>query len=127
MLCSRFLKVEVKRGKVYQFFDRGYERIETRYRSALTFCLGHRLLVVLIAAGSFVGSIGILMNLKREFVPHADESRFMIRIEAPTGSTLQYTDEKMKKVENVVLAFRLSCLFAMGRRKRQNKGLLMVS
>jgi HAE1 family hydrophobic/amphiphilic exporter-1 len=131
MLCSRFLKVETKRGRVYQFFDRGYERIENRYRGALTFCLKHRLLVVLIAVGSFASSVGMLMNLKSEFVPHADESRFMVRIEAPTGSTLQYTDEKMKKVENVVLALpELKAVYSAigtGARQEVNKGLLMVS
>jgi HAE1 family hydrophobic/amphiphilic exporter-1 len=93
--------------------------------------LKHRLLVVLIAVGSFAGSVGILMNLKSEFVPHADESRFMVRIEAPTGSTLQYTDEKMKKVENVVLALpELKSVYSAigtGARQEVNKGLLMVS
>jgi HAE1 family hydrophobic/amphiphilic exporter-1 len=131
MLCSRFLKVETKRGKVFQFFDRGYERIENRYRGALIFCLRHRVLILLIATGTFVGSIGIFMNLKKEFVPQADESRFVIRIEAPTGSTLQYTDEKMKKVENVALALpEIKALYSAigtGARQEVNKGLLMIA
>jgi HAE1 family hydrophobic/amphiphilic exporter-1 len=131
MLCSRFLKLETRRGKVYRFFDRGYEKLENRYRGALTFCLRHRLLIVLISVGMFVGSVGILMNLKREFVPHADENRFMIRIEAPTGSTLQYTDEKMKRVENLVFALpELKSVYSAigtGARQEVNKGLLMVS
>jgi HAE1 family hydrophobic/amphiphilic exporter-1 len=131
MLCSRFLKLETRRGKVYRFFDRGYEKLENRYRGALTFCLRHRLLIVLISVGMFVGSVGILTNLKREFVPHADENRFMIRIEAPTGSTLQYTDEKMKRVENLVFALpELKSVYSAigtGARQEVNKGLLMVS
>jgi HAE1 family hydrophobic/amphiphilic exporter-1 len=104
MLCSRFLKAEVSRGKVFSIFNRGYDKIENRYQSALTFCLRHRLLIVLITGITFAGSIGILMNLKSELFPKSDESRFMIRIEAPTGSTLQYTDEKMKNVESILLA-----------------------
>jgi HAE1 family hydrophobic/amphiphilic exporter-1 len=131
MLCSRFLKLEAGRGSVSRFFDRGYERLENRYRGALSFCLRHRLIVVLIAVGSFAGSVGILMNLKREFVPQADESRFMVRIEAPTGSTLQYTDERMKKVENVVFALpemkSVYSAIGTGARQEVNKGLLMVS
>jgi HAE1 family hydrophobic/amphiphilic exporter-1 len=131
MLCSRFLRVEVRRGRVYQFFDRSYDKLETRYRGALTFCLRHRGLVVSIATVVFLGSIGLLMNLKREFVPKSDESRFMIRIEAPTGSTLHYTDDKMRKVENLILSTpeTKSVFSAIGTGDRQevNKGILIIA
>lgn len=131
MLCSKFLKLESKHGKVYQLFDRSYEKLESRYRRALTFCLQHRWLVILMATLVFLGSIGILMNLKREFVPKSDESRFMIRIEAPTGSTLHYTDEKMRKVEDFVLATpEVKSVFSaigVGARQEVNRGSLMIS
>jgi HAE1 family hydrophobic/amphiphilic exporter-1 len=131
MLCSRFLKVEVKQGRVYRFFDRSYERLETRYRGVLSFCLQHRWLVVSIATVIFLGSIGLLMNLKSEFVPKSDESRFMIRIEAPTGSTLHYTDDKMRKVEDLVLSTPetkgVFSAIGSGARQEVNKGLLIIS
>lgn len=131
MLCSRFLKVETRQGKVYQFFERSYEKLENRYRGALAFSLRHRWLIIVIAMIILVGSIAILINLKREFVPKSDESRFMIRIEAPTGSTLQYTDEKMRKVEDLILseAETKSVFSAVGTGARQevHKGYLIVS
>ncbi len=131
MLCSRYLKVESKQGKVYRFFDRSYERLENRYRGALAFCLNHRGLIVLIAVATFVGSIGILSLLKSEFVPKSDQSRFTIRIEAPTGSTLRYTDDKMQKVESLVLDLpetrTIFTTIGVGTQKEVNKGLLLVS
>ena len=131
MLCSRFLKVEARQGKITQFFEGSYEKLENRYRGALAFSLRHRWLIILIAVIILMGSIAILMNLKREFVPKSDESRFMIRIEAPTGSTLQYTDEKMRKVEDLILseAETKSVFSAIGTgaRKEVNKGYLIVS
>jgi HAE1 family hydrophobic/amphiphilic exporter-1 len=131
MLCSRFLRIETREGRVYRFLNRSYERLEHRYRSALTFCLKHRWLVVLIAILIFLGSIGILINLKREFVPKSDESRFRVLIEAPTGSTLQYNDEKMKKVEDLVLATpetkSIFSAIGTGARQEVNKGYLLVS
>src|SRR4030043_833534 len=63
MLCSRYLKIETRQGKVYRFFDQSYEKLENRYRSALTFCLKHRWLVVLSSLAIFVGSVGILSVL----------------------------------------------------------------
>lgn len=131
MLCSRYLKIESKHGKVYRFFDSAYEKLENRYRGALAFCLNHRLFMVLIACGIFAGSIGILSLLKSEFVPKSDQSRFTIRIEAPTGSTLHYTDDKMEKVENLVLGMpEIRSIFTtigVGAQKEVNKGLLLVS
>jgi HAE1 family hydrophobic/amphiphilic exporter-1 len=131
MLCSRFLRVELRRGRVYQFFDRAYSKLETHYRGALTVCLRHRWLVVSMATVLFLGSIGLLMNLKKEFVPKSDESRFMIRIEAPTGSTLHYTDNKMRKVEDLILSApeTKSVFSAIGTGDRQevNKGILITA
>ena len=131
MLCSKFLTVGVTQGRVLSFFNRSYERVENRYRGALTFCLRHRLLIVMISVFVFIGSIGILINLKSEFIPKSDESRFMVRIEAPTGSTLQYTDQKMQKVEELILRTPevKSAFSAIGTGARQevNKGIFMVS
>jgi HAE1 family hydrophobic/amphiphilic exporter-1 len=131
MLCSKFLKLESKHSRVYQFFDRSYEGLENHYRNTLTFCLNHRWLIVLIATITFIGSIGIFMNLKREFVPKSDEGRFIIRLETPTGSTLQYTDEKLKRVEEMTLATpeteRVFVAIGIGTRQEVNKGFVVVT
>ena len=131
MLCSRFLKLEVRHGKVYRFFDRSYEKLENRYRRALTFCLTHRWLILLIALIVFASSIGILSRLKSEFIPKSDQSRFMVRIEAPTGSTLQYTDEKLRKVESLILTMPepkgLYSVIGQGSLQEVNKGLLLIA
>jgi HAE1 family hydrophobic/amphiphilic exporter-1 len=131
MLCSRFLRVEEKHGKVYRFFDQSYATLEDRYRGALTFCLKHRWMVILISTVIFSGSILILLNLKTEFVPKSDESRFMVRVEAPTGSTLSYTDDKMQKLEHLILTMpeTKSIFSTLGEapRKEVNKGTLLVA
>ena len=131
MLCSKFLKLESKHGKVYQFFDRSYEKLESRYRKALVFSLGHRWLIILTVTGMFLGSIAILTNLKREFVPKSDEGRFIIRLETPTGSTLQHTDEKLKRVEEMTLVTpeteRVFVAIGIGARQEVNKGIVVVT
>jgi HAE1 family hydrophobic/amphiphilic exporter-1 len=131
MLCSRYLKIESKHGKAYRFFDLAYEKLENQYRGVLTFCLKHRGLIIFIALGIFIVSIVILSLLKSEFVPKSDQSRFTIRIEAPTGSTLHYTDDKMQKVEDLALGIpetrSVFTTIGVGAQKEVNKGLLLVS
>ena len=55
----------------------------------------------------------------------------MVRVEAPTGSTLQYTDEKLRKVENLILtlpeAKGLYSAIGTGANQEVNKGLLLVA
>jgi HAE1 family hydrophobic/amphiphilic exporter-1 len=131
MLCSRFLKLESKHGRVYQFFDQSYQRLEGRYQKALRFALTHRWLVVLIAMAIFIGSIGLFINLKREFVPKSDEGRFIIRLETPTGSTLYDTDEKLQRVEDLALSLpeakSVFVAIGVGERKEVNKGFVVVN
>ncbi len=131
MLCSRFLRVERRDGKVHQFFDRSYSRLEDRYRRALAFSLRHRGLVVSVAILIFLGSLIILLNLKREFVPKSDEGRFIARIETPTGSTIHYTDERLRRVEELVLSLpETDSVFSavgIGERKEVNKGFVVVN
>jgi HAE1 family hydrophobic/amphiphilic exporter-1 len=131
MLCSRFLKVEKKRSKLTHVLERGYEKLEGRYRKALAFCLSHRWLVGVMATLIFVGSVAILIDLKSEFVPKSDESRFLIHLETPTGSTLHYTDDKMRKVEGLVLNLsevkNIFSTIGVGARKEVNKGILLIA
>ncbi len=131
MLCSRFLKLESKHGRVYQFFDQAFSRLEARYQKALRFALRHRWLVVLIALIIFIGSIGLFLNLKREFVPKSDEGRFIIRLETPTGSTLYETDEKLRMVEDLALSLpeakSVFVAIGVGERKEVNKGFVVVN
>ena len=131
MLCSRFLKIETRKGSLFRFLDESYGKLEDRYRRALAFCLDRRWMVGLMATLIFVGSVVILTQLKSEFVPKSDESRFIVRIEAPTGSTLQYTDEKMRKVEDLVLSLPekegVYSAIGTGSRQEVNKATLIVS
>ncbi|MCX8118685.1 MAG: efflux RND transporter permease subunit [Desulfobacterota bacterium] len=131
MLCSRFLRVEASHGRLYHLFHTSYERLEGRYRKALRFCLSHRWMVLLVAGLVFLGSLWILKQLKTEFVPKSDESRFIVHVEAPTGSSLQYTDERMERLEAMILGLpEVKSVFSaigVGARKEVHKGTLMVA
>jgi multidrug efflux pump subunit AcrB len=99
MRCSRFLAKKERVGRVGKWVDHVFARSERRYRELLKWSLGHRWSWVL---GSFVFfglSLLVQKGLKKEFVPAQDQSRLMARIQAPVGSSLEYTDEKMKLVE----------------------------
>jgi HAE1 family hydrophobic/amphiphilic exporter-1 len=100
MLCSRYLSVTHKENALYRFAGRGLEYLDTKYKSTLSFALRHRGLVLIITL-IFVSLSGFytLKNVKKDFVPETDESSFSINIKTPLGSSLEYTDSRMKLVE----------------------------
>ena len=58
-----------------------------------------RALLVLMAALVFFGSFFLVPFIGSEFVPQGDEGMVSMRLNTPLGSSLQYTDAKMRDVE----------------------------
>lgn len=103
MLCSRYLSVTHKENALYRLVGRGLAYLDNKYKKILGFTLKHRGLVLLITA-LFVGLSGYytLKNVKKDFVPETDESSFSINVKTPLGSSLEYTDSRMKLVEDLL-------------------------
>ncbi len=61
--------------------------------------LSPRSLLLLIAAFSFFGSFLLVPKIGVEFVPQGDDGVIFLRLNTPIGSSLQYTDAKVRDVE----------------------------
>ncbi len=61
--------------------------------------LSPRSLLVLMAIVIFFGSLLIVPLVGTEFVPQGDEGMVSMRLNTPLGSSLEYTDAKMRDVE----------------------------
>ncbi|MDP3677774.1 MAG: efflux RND transporter permease subunit, partial [Methylotenera sp.] len=102
--------------------------IDNVYKKLLYATLNHRGLV-LLSTLVFVGFSGFytLKYVEKDFVPETDESSFSIRINTPLGSTLAYTDSRLKLVEAVVASHKdeVASYFSMigaGSRGQVNQG-----
>jgi len=102
MLCSRFLKVEKKHGKLYQLVDRVFQGIDRAYIRLLHLALGHRRLVAWITLAIVLSSGYFFTHTGSGFMPVQDEGRFMISVKTPLGSSISYTEEKLKQIEKVL-------------------------
>ncbi|MBI3615379.1 MAG: efflux RND transporter permease subunit [Candidatus Omnitrophica bacterium] len=100
MRCAQFLQVGERLGPMGRAVDAGFHGLSRAYRAALGWCLNHRRLVVLVSLILFFGSIfGVTPRLRREFVPPQDQSMFLCRLQAPVGSSIEFTDERFKQAE----------------------------
>jgi hydrophobic/amphiphilic exporter-1 (mainly G- bacteria), HAE1 family len=60
----------------------------------------HRSLLLLFAAFLFFGSFLLVPKIGVEFVPQGDDGVIFMRMNAPIGSSLEYTDAKIRDVES---------------------------
>ena len=61
-----------------------------------------RVLLLGVAAVSFFGSFMIVPMIGTEFVPQQDEGMVSMRLNTPIGSSLQYTDAKVRDAEAAI-------------------------
>ncbi len=99
MRCSQFLETGAHGNFVIRFVDKTFVRLAESYRRGLTWTLDHRWTVIAGAAVFFAGSMVSVKFLRKEFVPAQDQSMFMMRLETPVGSSMEFTDNKFKEVE----------------------------
>ena len=103
MLCSRYLSVGHKENKFYSAIERGLAKLDSTYHYLLNLSLNNRWRVLMITLLFVILGGGYAMkNVQKDFVPEADEGSFTISVKSPLGSSLDYTDSRMKLVETAL-------------------------
>ena len=107
MLCSRYLSVYHHDNKAYNFISNILNAIDNIYKKLLFISLKQRGLVMLITlAFVMVSGYFSLKYVEKDFVPESDESSFSITVKTPLGSSLEYTDSRLKMVEAIVASHK---------------------
>ncbi|EMO07575.1 RND transporter, Hydrophobe/Amphiphile Efflux-1 (HAE1)/Heavy Metal Efflux (HME) family, permease protein [Leptospira interrogans serovar Icterohaemorrhagiae str. Verdun HP] len=89
--------------KMDPIMERFLEYITIFYERSIDFVLKFPRWIVFGSTILFIGSLGFFFLLKKEFIPPQDMGRFIVRARLPLGSSLQRTDEAMKKVEQYLI------------------------
>ena len=103
MRTSQFL--DVKRTTIIgKWMDIFMNVLRRGYRRSLEVALNYRILVLVGAAAFFFMSYYVFLpRLRKEFVPPQDQGTILVRFQAPPGSSLQYTDDRFKQIENYLM------------------------
>ena len=100
MLCSLILKHDVKHGKVYNAIESVLSRMTIAYKHSLTALLGKRFVGVIVWFAFVLLAVPLFMSLKQELAPIEDRGFIFGVVSAPEGSTVSYTAEYVKRIEN---------------------------
>ena len=131
MLCAPHLRVEPRHGPVYRALEVAFRAMESGYRRLLGGTLGRRWLVIGLSALVVYGSGGFLGQLGKGFMPDEDEGRFIVSFRTPQGAGIEYTRERLQRIEQVLQRHDeihgLLSTIGTGDRGQVNKGEVYVS
>jgi HAE1 family hydrophobic/amphiphilic exporter-1 len=84
-------------------FQRGYGAVESNYPRLVRWALGHRRVVIGLAAGLFAVSIALVPILGVDLIPQLFQGEFRVEFRLPPGSPLELSDEVIREVQAVAV------------------------
>lgn len=88
-----------RQGRFFQAFNTGLARLRRGYHHALPKLILRRGLVLACYVVTLLITYGIFRSMPTAFVPDEDQGYFIVLIQAPEGSSLDYTTKVMRTVE----------------------------
>lgn len=101
MRCSQMLTTG-NSTRLSRAMDSFMGFVSAKYKDGLNWSLDHKLAVLGGATLIFGSSIFLMTGINKEFVPAQDQSRFMINVQTPLGSSMDFTDQVMIAAEKIV-------------------------
>jgi HAE1 family hydrophobic/amphiphilic exporter-1 len=101
-LCSRHLGFTDQHGRLYRVIERQFRALDRTYRNLVRASLRRRWAVVGAAAAVVVASGFVFTWIDKGFMPEEDEGRFMVTVKAPLGSSIDYTESRVRRIESIL-------------------------
>ena len=128
MLCSQFLRFKPKTGKIHDLifgnFNKFIDLVSRGYGKLISWCIGHRTIVVIISIAVFVGTIGFIApRVKTEFMPKSDDGRITLQLELPAGTGQSITRNLAHEIHGkfkAAIPEIVNCSFALGQADTDN-------
>ncbi|MBT8050322.1 MAG: efflux RND transporter permease subunit [Gammaproteobacteria bacterium] len=101
-LCARYLRFSDEHGPLYRSIERGFKKLDRGYRELIRWSLRKRGLVLLAAFAAVLSSGFFFTQVDKGFMPEEDEGRFLVAVKAPLGSSIGYTESRIRAIESVL-------------------------
>lgn len=106
MMCAKLLRHQPKPSFYDRWIEGGLNRINSGYTWLLDGALKARWLVVLAMITSVATSVYIYSTIKKELAPLEDRGVILNIVNAPDGSTLDYTTRYTGALERIGMGFK---------------------
>ena len=93
-------------GRLMEKIEHGIDRVHVWYGKTLAVALGWRKATLLLALLLFIGSLALIPTIGGEMFPETDNGFIEMKFKTPVGSSLEYTDLKVRQIEAVLKEFK---------------------
>ena len=106
MLCSQLLKIqEVKdNGKFsfYAFVTRSLDKLDAWYERLIRWVLTHKIFVISLMLGIFIGSCSMMRYIKTDFMPQNDQGSMSVYVKMQTGQRVEESKRVAFDIDSVI-------------------------
>ncbi len=88
--------------KIFKYTDIGINKVMSFYQVVLPKFLKRKYMYLGLVLIIFLGSLVLFAFIKKEFMPKVDEGQFLIKLDMPTGTKLDITNNVAKKIEDAI-------------------------
>jgi HAE1 family hydrophobic/amphiphilic exporter-1 len=99
MRASQFVEAGSRTTRVGRLADLAFRGVAALYRRLLDVALRRPWWVIGGSLAFFAASFWSLNSINREFMPVQDQSTFIVRMQTPVDSSMEYTDAKTREAE----------------------------
>jgi hydrophobe/amphiphile efflux-1 (HAE1) family protein len=93
-------------GRLMEGIEHGIVRLHVWYGKVLGAALNWRKCTLALALALFVGSLALIPLIGGEMMPETDRGYVQLRFKTPVGSSLDYTDQKVRQIEAALKQYK---------------------
>ena len=102
MLCSRMLRLQLKKGKLFMKLygpvEKGLDKLDNGFEWLLDKVVTHRWITTIVVLGIFLGSMQLMKFIGSEFFPTSDNGRLGVSLELPIGSRVDLAKDVCERL-----------------------------
>lgn len=104
-LCSSFLRrpnPEKKKNVIFRGFNSGFDWIKKKYGRSVAYLIRKVLIVAIAFLVIFIAMGALFRVVPSGFMPMEDSGKFMVRVELPSGASLERTEKVVSQVSDIL-------------------------
>jgi hydrophobic/amphiphilic exporter-1 (mainly G- bacteria), HAE1 family len=102
MLCSLMLKPVHNHGRLYQFFERGFDALRDFYGATLGWTIRHPILMIVVSVIFLALTVLLYKVVPQGFIPRQDTGVFFGNTRAPEGIPFAELERRQRAVTQIV-------------------------
>ncbi len=106
MMCAFLLRNEPQEahGRLYQFFEKTFNRMLEFYRTTLTWVLAHPLLTLTVLLLTVALNVGLVILIPKGFFPQQDTGLLAGGVQGSQDTSFAIMDDSIRRIETIIKA-----------------------